>query len=193
MPSGPQGRDGVSQLPENLGEGTGPSPQHLTHTWRVVSGMALGDDCLVFEARQPANLCWVPAVCYCSRCCMGAVMSKVDLTSAPMLIITGYNNGPRGSYRGPFVVEQGWSGLVGMVPRPGSLYVPSSFCWGGMTPRKPLGEAELLLPFSQPRPRQDLQERAEAEGLSSGAGCLGHSTPYLWTASGAGPSSLKSL
>lgn len=45
-----------------------------------------------------------------------------------------------------------------------------------MIPRKPLGEAELLLPFSQPRPGQDLQERAEAEGMSSGAGSLGLST-----------------
>lgn len=51
--SGPQGRGGGAELAENLGEGTGPSIQHLAHTpGRAGSGTALGDDCLVFEARQ---------------------------------------------------------------------------------------------------------------------------------------------
>lgn len=47
---------------------------------------------------------------------------------------------------------------MGMIPRPDSLYVRSTFCFGGMKLWRPLGKAELLLPFSQPGPSQGLQE-----------------------------------
>lgn len=80
-----------------------------------------------------------------------------------------------------------------MILRPGSLYVPSTFSWGGMKPGRPLGKTELLLPFRQPRPSQDLQEKAKAEGMSSGAGPRAHAPAHLWTASGACPSFPKSV